>query len=157
MAVYRKPRWSAVTAGYAVFLLVLGAFTAFVCENSTPAHQPFVIRLAVASLVAVVVLHLRRYFRDDPLWDPPSAFAAALTRDPPAPKLHPQFVRLRDEIVQAMARRSAFERTLWPRLAALAQARGGNAASVEPPVLPRRRGPSPGELAALLDRIENRP
>ena len=156
MAVYRKPRWPAVTAGYAVFLLVLGALTAFAYENSTAANQPLVIRLAVAFLVAVVLLHLRRHVRGDPRWAPPSEFEAALTRDPPSVKLHPQFARLRDEVAQATARRSAFERTLWPRLAALARARGGNGARLEPPALPRRRGPSYRELAELISRIENR-
>jgi len=152
MAAYRKPRWPTVTVGYAVFLLALGAITAFIFEDSAPANQPIVIRLAVAFVVAVVLLHLRRYFRGDPLWAPPSEFEAALTRQPSPLKLHPQFARLREEVAHATARRSTFERSLWPRLAALASA-NRNQGALTPPAPIRR--PSARQLAELIRHIES--
>jgi len=156
MVMYRKRRWPAVVFGYAVFLAALGPITAFIYENSSPANQPVVIRLAVAFLLAIVLIHMRRYFRGDPLWDPPSDFEKALTFDPAPTKLHPHFAKLREEVANAIARRSFFESTLWPRLAALARARSGERTKIVPPFLSGRRGPSPRLLAELIDQIESR-
>jgi hypothetical protein len=151
---YRKRRWPAITAGYAAFLVALGALTAFVYENAVPANRPAVIRFAVCFAAAVVLLHLRRYFRGDPLWEPASDFENALTAAPPPAKLHPEFARLREEVANALARHSSFERTLGPRLEELARVRGselGRTASAR-----KRRRPSPEMLAELISQIESR-
>ena len=151
---YRKRRWPAITAGYAAFLVALGALTAFVYENAVPANRPAVIRLAICFVAAVVLLHLRRYFRGDPLWEPASDFENALTAAPPPPKLHPEFARLREEVANALARQSSFGRTLGPRLEGLARVRGielGKAA-----LLTKRRRPSPAMLGELISQIESR-
>jgi hypothetical protein len=121
---YRKRRWPAITAGYTGFLVALGALTAFVYENAAPVNRPAVIRMAVCFVAAVVLLHLRRYFRGDPLWELPSDFERALSTEPPRPKLHPELARLREEVANALARQSSFERTLWPRLEQLARVHG---------------------------------
>lgn len=151
---YRKRRWPAITAGYAAFFVALGALTAFVYENAAPANRPAVIRAAVCVVTAVVLLHLRRYFRGDPLWEPPSDFEKALSVAPPPPKLHPEFARLREEVASALARQSSFERMLWPRLEELARVHGielETAASLR-----KRRRPSPQMVDELITRIESR-
>lgn len=150
----RKRRWPAIAAGYAAFLLALGAVNAFVYENAAPVNRPAVIRLAVCFVAAVVLLHLRRYFRGDPLWEPPSDFEKALSAEPPRPNLHPEFARLREEVASALARQSSFERTLWPRLEELArlqdaELRGGRAPT-------KRRRPSPEMIATLISQLESR-
>ena len=151
---YRKRRWPAITAGYAAFLVALGALTAFVYENAVPANRPAVIRFAICFVAAVVLLHLRRYFRGDPLWEPASDFENALTAAPPPPKLHPEFARLREEVANALARQSSFGRALGPRLEELARVHGiepGKAAS-----LTKRRRPSPEMLGEFISQIESR-
>jgi len=151
--VYRKRRWPAITAGYAAFLVALGALTPFVYENAAPANRPAVIRFAVSFVAAIVLLHLRRYFRGDPLWQPPSDFARALSAEPPRPKLHPELARLREEVANALARQSSFERTLRPRLEELARLHGielGKAAAVT-----KRGRPSPEMLTEIISRIES--
>ena len=155
---YRERRWPKITAAYAVFVIVLAAITAFAHETVAEKNQATVIRLAVAVLVAVVLIHLRSYFRGDPLWDPPSEFADALIRETPAPKIDPSFAKLREEIVHSLASRSVFENVLWPRLRALMRARLGDEDLLTPPTLRRaaRRGPSHQTLAALIDRIEKK-
>ncbi|HWB49065.1 MAG TPA: hypothetical protein VG651_08140 [Stellaceae bacterium] len=151
---YRKRRWPAITAGYAAFLVALGGLTAFVHENAAPANRPAIIRAAVCFVAAIVLLHLRRYFRGDSLWEPPSDFEKALSAAPPPPKLHPEFARLREEVANALARQSSFESTLEPRLEELARAYGsefGKAATVT-----QRRRPSPETLAEFISQIERR-
>jgi hypothetical protein len=152
VALLRERRWPRITAAYAVFVIVLATVTAFTREAVAEDHQGTVIRLAVALLVAVVLIHLRSHFRGDPLWDPPSNFADALARRVPTPKVDPGFVKLRGEIANALASRAYFDKVLWPRLHTLA---GGRL-----PPLPRlrlaRRGPSRATLAELIGSIEEK-
>ena len=151
MAAYRRRRWPAIVAGYGVFCLALGALTSLIYENTASVNQALVIRMAVASGVAVMLIHLRRHSRGDPLWDPPSEFDRAASAEPPAAKLHPDFARLRDEVETATGSRSSFRRGLWPRLIGLARARG---VAIEPASLPKRRGRSAQQLSDLIARIE---
>jgi hypothetical protein len=157
---YRERRWPWIVAGYTAFAAILAPVTAFLCDIAAPAYRPEVIRLAVALVVAVVLIHVKRHFRGDPLWDPPSDFANALAREPPAPKIDPGFLKLREEIAHSTASRSYFETVLWPHLRDLATRRaGGKVDSVLPfPPAPRwpHRGPSRRELAALVGRLEDR-
>src|SRR6266702_1717807 len=101
----RERRWPWITAGYAVLFAVIAAATAFFHDSAAPANRPMVIRLAVAFVVMVLLIHLRSYFRGDPRWDPPSAFADALTRQPTVPKLDANFVKLREEVANSVASR----------------------------------------------------
>jgi len=148
---YRKRRWPAIAAGYGVFCLALSALTAFVYENVTPVNRATVVRSAVTFTLAVILIHLRRSSRGDPLWEPPSNFENALAAEQPPAKLHPEFARLRDEVSGALARRSNFERGLWPRLVKLSLECGG---TIEPWPMPQRRGPSVRQLSDLIGRIE---
>src|SRR6266567_7069318 len=101
----RERRWPRIAAGYIILLLVLGGITAFAFETAGPAYQPLVLRLAVALLLAVVLLHIRSHFRGDPLWDPPSTFENALAPERVAPKFDGSLVKLRGELADSLKRR----------------------------------------------------
>lgn len=152
---YRERRWPGIMAGYAVLFAVVAAATAFVYDSAAPGNRAVVIRLAVVFVVAVLLIHLRNYFRGDPRWDPPSAFDDALMHQPIAPKLDPGFVKLREDVANSVTSRSFFAKVLWLRLCALARARGQQG---ELPFPAGRswlgRGPSRRTIAALIDRIE---
>jgi hypothetical protein len=155
MAVYRERRWPWITAGYAVLFLVVAALTAFIYDSAAPYSRSDVIRFAVAFVVAVILIHLRSYFRGDPRWDPPSPFEEALVEQPAVPQLDSGFGKLREEVANSRASRSYFEKVLWPRLSALARTRG---LAAELPLSAERRwlgrGPSGKTIAGLIDRIE---
>jgi len=149
-------RWPWTVAGYALLLAIVAAAAGFIYDSAAPAHRPMVIRLAVAVVVAVVLLHLRSHFRGDPRWDAPSPFEDALRRQAPPPKLDPGFVRLRDEVANGLASRSYFRNILWPRLCALAQVRSPPVTLVPPPERGwPGRGPTRRDLAELIDHIES--
>src|SRR5690242_14919740 len=112
----RERRWPWIAAGYAVLLMGTAAITAFVHDAVAPENQPVVIRIAVAFIVAVVLIHLRSHFRGDPRWDPPSGFEEELIPPPVPPKLDAGFAKLRDELANGISSRSYFEKTVWPRL-----------------------------------------
>jgi hypothetical protein len=145
-------------AGYAVLFTVVAAVTAFVCDSAAPANRALVIRLAVAFVVGVLLIRIRRYFHGDPQWsspgDLPSAFADALIRQPVAPRLDPGFVKLREDVANGSASRPFFDKVLWPRLDALARAHWTEG-DLKPPAERawRTRGPSRRTIAALVDRI----
>jgi hypothetical protein len=155
MPLHRERRWPWISVGYAVLFAVVAALTAFIYDSAAPANQPVVIRLAVALVVAVLLIHLRTYFRGDPRWDPPSAFEDALVHQPVAAKLDLGFIKLREELANSVASRSYFEKVLWPHLRALARARGQQG---ELPLPAERawsaRGPSRRTIAALVDHVE---
>jgi hypothetical protein len=140
-------------AGYALLFAVVAALTAYVYDSVAPANQAVVIRVAVAFMVGVLLIRIRRHFRSE--GDPPSAFADALVRQPVAPRLDPGFVKLREDVANGSASRAFFDKILWPRLAALARAQGTEGDMTPPAERAwRTRGPSRRTIAALLDRIE---
>lgn len=155
MAAYRERRWPWIMVAYVALLAVTAALTAFVYDSAAPETRPDVIRLAVAFVVAVILLHLRSYFRGDARWEPASEFENALIRQPAVPKLDSGFIKLRDEVANSLASRSYFEKVLWPRLSGLAEGRG---LPDELPLPAERgwwgRGPSGRAIAALIARIE---
>lgn len=154
-------RWPGIAAGYSILLLVVAAIADLAYAAAAPADRPIVIRLAAALPVAIALLHIRSRFRGDPLWDPASEFEDALVREPPAPQIDPALVKLRAELANSIRSRSYCDDVLWPRLRALVEARGGDAAMFEkalpPKARPRWRGASRHRLAALIDRIESQP
>jgi hypothetical protein len=158
MPQYRERRWPWILAGYAAFFAVLAPLTAFLYDSAAAADRPIVIRVAAALVVAVGILHLRAYFRGDPRWEPSSPLADSLNPPAIAPKLDPGFSKLRDDVANAAKSMSYFDKVLWPRLNALAQARGLEGE------LPRPDGrgwlgwgPSHRALALLIRRLEERP
>jgi hypothetical protein len=106
----RERRWPRIAVGYFLFLLVLSGITAFAYEAAPPAYQPLVVRFAAALLLAVVLLHVRGWFRGDPLWDPPSAFENALAPERVVPKFDASLIGLRGELADSVKSRSYFDR-----------------------------------------------
>ena len=149
----RERQWPWIIAGYAVLFILLAAATSFLYDAVAPPNRPIVIRLAVAIVVGILLVHVWRHFRGDPRWDPASPFENALTRQPATPKLDLAFVKLRDELESARRSRSYFEKVLWPRLRTLAQSRG----HIDAPIAPERsrlgRGPSFRTIHRLIDHI----
>jgi len=151
-----KWRWLWVGAGYAILMAVVAALTGLIYDAAASAIQPLVIRLAVALVTGAIAIHLLVHFRGDPRWEPPSALEEALLRAPIAPRLDPSFIRTREEVANASAARSYFDKVLWPRLCALCESRGKG----ELPIAGERhrlgRGPSHRALADLIGHIEGR-
>ncbi len=106
----RERRWPRFVVGYILFLMILAGITAFVYETASPASQPLVLRFAVALLLAVVLLHIRSYFRGDPMWDPPSAFESALAPQRAAPKFDASLFKLRGELADNVRSRTYFDK-----------------------------------------------
>src|SRR5207245_2245125 len=127
--------------------------TAYAYEAVPPAYQSLVVRLAVAFLLAVLLLHIRNHFRGNPLWDPPSEFERALVPDRAIPKFDASLVKVRAELADSVKSRAYFDKVLWPHLQSIAATRG---IEVEPPPQGRLgwRGPSLRMLAALINRLE---
>ncbi|MBI4012359.1 MAG: hypothetical protein HY359_08640 [Candidatus Rokubacteria bacterium] len=148
-------RWPGLVASYTIFLtlLALAATPAYLFLE--PANRPAVVRLAVALVVGVVLIHLLRVARARLAAQPPSAFEAALVPTRPEARHAPLFVTLRQEVRFSVARRSYFEHVLWPRLGELAAARGIPIAL--PGARPLGRGPSLATLRDLVEKIEGRP
>jgi hypothetical protein len=153
MPQHHKRRWPLVAVGYAVLFAVVAALAGFIHDAVAPVDGPVVIRLAVAFIVALVVLHLRSWFRGNPRWEPPSEFDAALVSQPIAAKLDASFVRLREQIENGVANRSYFDKVLWPRLQSLVRLRGQDG---KPAGRGLGRGPSLRAISELLDQIERR-
>jgi hypothetical protein len=152
---YRERHWRWALAGYVVLFAVVAAVTALLYDSAAPANRAVVIRLAVALVAGVLLIHIRRYFRGDPRWDSPSAFEDALMRKPVAFKLDSSFIKLREDIANAVSSRSFFDKVLWPRLCALARARGHQIDMSRPAERAwRGRGPSRRSIGALIDHVE---
>lgn len=152
----REWRWPKTAAAYCVFLLLLAGITSFAYETAAPAYRTLVLRLAVAVLLGVVLLHVRSYFRGDPRWDPPSEFENALIPDRVAPKFDASLVKLRGELADGVRSRAYFDRVVWPRLKAIAERTGIVEFALPSKALFAWRGPSQGALARLISRLEER-
>ena len=71
------------------------------------------------------------------------------------PPADPRFQRFHDEIRFSVRSHSYFEHLVWPRLAALARARGGSPAAFEKPAARRfGLGPSVAALGRLIASLE---
>jgi hypothetical protein len=149
----RKQRWPWIVAGYGALFLVSAAAASFLYDSTAAANRPMVIRFAVGFVVAVLLIHLRRYFSGDPSWEPGSAFEDALRSHPVVPKFDAQFIKLRQEVANGVARRAYFEKVLWLRLCALSQRRGGAGVPM-PTARGFGRGPSRRTVTALVKSIE---
>jgi len=154
----RERRWPKIAVGYFVFLLLLAGITSFGFETAAAAYQPLVLRLGVAVLLGVVLLHIKSYFRGDPLWDLPSEFENALVPERAAPKFDASLVKLRGELADGVKSRAYFERVLWPRLRALRVTGNPSGGDMGPPPKARFswRGPSLAVLTGLISHIEAR-
>jgi hypothetical protein len=121
-------------------------------------YQPFVLRLATALVVAIVLLHMNGRVRGIFGSQPPSKFDQALRPTPSAAKIDARFVTLRDELQNSRTDRRYFEHILWPGLIELAKRRGiTTAIKLPPPRWVLRRGPTLKTIYDLVSEIENKP
>ncbi|HEV8306104.1 MAG TPA: hypothetical protein VGW35_00440 [Methylomirabilota bacterium] len=139
-------------------LLALAATPLYLAVE--PSAKPVVVRLAVAAVLGVALIHLRGEVRAQIAAQPPSAFERALARVPVESHLAPIFVTLREEIRISMRSHGYFAQVLWPRLLDLAARRPGGPPATCParPGGRRllRRGPPLATLRALIAGIEER-
>jgi len=117
-----------------------------------PAWRPAAVRLACTLIVVAGCVRARRALRRVMGQHAPSALDAP-PPPPPMPELDLRFLRVRDDVVSSIRSRRYFDQVLWPRLL---DAAGGSLAPPAERRWIRRRGPSPGVLAKLVDQIERR-
>jgi hypothetical protein len=136
-------------------LIALGAGIAltelFVAQGYRPAAMGLiaavVLLVAVSRVRALVQAGIERRpaWGADPAWEPWSEWRAADSR----------LARVHDEIRSSARSQSYFEHLLWPRLVALARARGVSPESfAKPPGRRFGRGPSTAALARLIAILE---
>ena len=135
----------AVLAG----IVLLAAVPVYVYVE--PPWRGLVARLAVAFVLGVALLQLRRAAAERLSTGNASALDAARGGSAPQPLVPLRFLELRGGVRAALRSRRYFERVLWPRLAALT-----SRPLVPPPVRPGR-GPSLASLRRVIARLERRP
>jgi hypothetical protein len=108
--------------------------------------RPAVVRLAAALVLGVALLQLRAAVAGRLAQS--SALDEARSRPEPSPSVPLRFLELIDDLRAARRSRRHFERSLWPRLAALATR------PLAPPPARAGRGPSLAALRDLIARIE---
>jgi hypothetical protein len=114
-----------------------------------PPWRILVARLAVAFVLGVVLLQLRRVVAARLARDGASPLEQALTR-PGSPRAVPlRFEELIDDVRATRRSRGHFERIMWPRLTALA------GRPLAPPRARLGRGPSLAELRRVIADVES--
>ncbi len=154
----RERRWPVVVLGYAALCTIVLVLASVLYVAFDPSHRPLVVRLAVALIVGVVLLHLSNALRAACEDAPPSRFERALRGQRPQPRIDPHFERLCGDLRSGVASLRSFERVLWPRLLELADRLGdhGRASLAKPPGRLLGRGPSVDALEALIRQLEER-
>jgi hypothetical protein len=133
-----------------VVLLVLASIVAYLA--TAPRWRPAGVRLACTALVIMGSIRARRALRRAMEAYPLSELDAP-PAPPPARELDNAFRRLRDDLLFSTRSRQYFEAILWPRLLDLS---GGDLRQPAEERRARRRGPSLGELRALIAEAERR-
>jgi hypothetical protein len=150
-----------VLVGYVALATLVGLAALPITVSADPANRPFVIRLAAAVLLAVILLHIRGAAGRAVDMEPPSAFDRAL-RPARAEKIPIDrvFRELLDDVRFGPASHRYWTRVAWPRLCALAERLPGRPSLVEPVRSRIRqllgRGPSFAQLRDLVSRLEER-
>jgi len=116
-----------------------------------PSWRALVARSAVAFVLGVALLQLRRALADRLEAGGGSALDAARGHRGPEPTVPHHFVDLASDVRAALRSRRYFERVLWPRLQALAPR------PLVRPSVRRGRGPSLASLRDVITAIEKQP
>ena len=116
-----------------------------------PSWRALVARSAVAFVLGVALVQLRRALADRLEDGGGSALDAARGHRGPEPTVPHHFVDLASDVRAALRSRRYFERVLWPRLEALT-----SRPLVRPSVRPGR-GPSLASLRDVVTAIEKQP
>ncbi|HUP37240.1 MAG TPA: hypothetical protein VNC82_17545 [Candidatus Limnocylindria bacterium] len=114
-----------------------------------PPWRILVARLAVAFVLGVVLLQLRRAVAARLARGGASPLEQALTRPGSPPAVPLRFEELIDDVRATRRSRGHFERIMWPRLTALA------GRPLAPPRARLGRGPSLAELRRVIADVES--
>jgi len=147
--------WRGLFAPYLLLLIVVGLVATGAFAGVDPADRPLVLRLAVAALVTVVVVHLHGHFRRPPDEAQPSAFDEARAGPPVEAKVAPVVTRLQEQVEYSVASQRYFNVVLWPRLERLRSDIPARFHALRERRW-RRRGPSLAEIAELVRHIGDR-
>jgi hypothetical protein len=119
--------------------------------------RPAVLRVALAAGIATALAHVIGRLVEAARTEAGGGFARALQPDRTPVRIDSSLARLGDEIRHSRRDRRYFEKILWPRLAALGEARGVPAGELPKPESPTRlghRGPTLEALTRVVDRLE---
>jgi hypothetical protein len=132
----------------AVLAAVVLLATVPVYVYAEPSWRPLVVRVASAVVLGVALVQLRRALADRLAEGADSALETAREHRGAGPSVPHHFLELAGGVRAALRSRRDFEKSLWPRLEALA-----SRPLVRPPVR-RGRGPSLAGLRAVITAIE---
>ena len=137
-------------------VVALGAGVSLTEFFVAPGYRPAAMRLVGALVLLLAVSRARAIVRA--CVERRSAWVADPTSQGwPDPAEDSRLARFRDEIKFSARSQSYFEHLLWPRLVALARARGVSAETLEkPPGRRLGRGPSLAALDRLIASLETR-
>jgi len=150
-------RWPGILVGYAILIGALAGVDTIAYLSVSDVNKELVIRIAIAVLVGVAILHVHARLR---LWveDQPRNFELMLRPEMRSGKIDPLFLQLRNEVKYSVKSRRYFDRVLWPRLVKLGGA-GGNTKPLERP--PERwigrLGPSLRTVVTLITLLGDKP
>jgi len=154
MARPRKRVWFGLLGRYLVFITVLGLIATSAYAAVDADQRPAVLRLAVATFVTVLLVHVYNHLRQQLEGAQPSAFDEARRGRPAEVKIAPMVVRLMESVRYGVASPRYFKDSLWPRLVRLSEERGRRELLQEPHGRRwLRRGPSLPAIAELVRRI----
>ncbi|SEP48292.1 hypothetical protein SAMN02990966_07023 [Rhodospirillales bacterium URHD0017] len=147
--------WLGLMVRYLMLLAVVALVASSVYAAADAAWRPTVLRLAVAAIVSVILIHLYRHLRRQLDAAPSSAFDQARSAPPADPMVPRQVLRLQESVQYSVRSQRYFRQSLWPRLVQLGEERGLRDPLQEPRGRPwLRRGPSLAAISEVVKRIE---
>lgn len=148
--------WLGLIGRYLVLLAVVALIASSVYAAADADWRPTVLRLAVAAVVSVVLIHLYRHLCRQLDEAPPSEFDQARLQPPADPMVPRRIVRWQENVQYSVRSQRYFRQILWPRLVQLGEERGLREPPQEPPGRPwLRRGPSLAAISEVVRRIED--
>jgi hypothetical protein len=147
--------WLGLIGRYLVLLAVVALIASSIYAAADADYRPTVLRLTVAAVVSVVLIHLYRHLRRQLDEAPSSEFDQVRLRPPADPMVPGRILHLQDSVQYAVRSQRYFRQILWPTLVQLGEERGLRDPLQEPPGRPwLRRGPSLAAISEIVRRIE---
>jgi hypothetical protein len=148
--------WLGLIGRYVVLLAAVALIASSVYAAADADYRPTVLRLAVAAVVSVVLIHLYRHLRRQLDEAPSSEFDQARLRPPADPMVPRRILHWQESVQQSVRSQRYFRQVLWPRLVQLGEERGLSEPLQEPRGRPwLRRGPSLAAISEIVRRIED--
>lgn len=148
--------WLGLIGRYLVLLAVVALIASSVYVAADADSRPTVLRLAVAAVVSVVLIHLYRHLRRQLDEAPPSEFDQVRLRPPAEPAVPRRVLRWQESVQDSVRSQRYFRQILWPRLVQLGEERGLGMPLQEPPGRRwLRRGPSLAAISEIVKQIED--